>query len=78
MKRTSLAVALSATVAGCTTMWDYVRSRPLEPLPVHRGMEAKEQCMHCHTAAVAGAPAVPHPQYERCAMCHETAAIATP
>ena len=60
-------------LAGCTvtrTVIDRIRVEPLSPSPYHRQLTDKEQCMHCH-AALASAPAVPHPQYKRCTSCHK-------
>jgi len=65
---------LALGVAACTqTMRDYFSSRDLPPLsmPIHKGLEDKAQCMHCHTGGMATAPAVPHPEYKRCGLCHE-------
>ena len=77
MRRGLALLALAALVAGCTqTMRDYFAVKPMPPLALHQGMTDKQQCMHCHTADVAGAPPVPHPQYKRCTLCHETAASA--
>ncbi len=63
-----------AVVAGCAasrTIIDKMQSKPLSATPFHEALTDKAQCMHCHTQ-LAAAPAVPHPDYEKCVACHET------
>ena len=67
-----LAIGLTSIVGCTTTMRDYFNATPLPPLALHQGMQDKAQCMHCHTAGIAGARLVPHPQYKRCVLCHTT------
>ncbi len=57
---------------GCTatqTIIDSMNKKPLPATPFHRQLTEKTQCMHCHTE-ISSAPAVPHPQYKKCASCH--------
>jgi hypothetical protein len=59
-------------LAGCGAMkrfHDRMVVRPLTPSPYHEQLTEKPQCLHCHTQ-LGGAPAVPHPDYDRCADCH--------
>jgi hypothetical protein len=70
-----LALAIVAVLAGCgalRTIHDRMTVDPLSPSQFHVRLTEKNQCLHCHEA-LKKAPAVPHPDYVRCAACHVAA-----
>jgi len=59
-------------VGGCAmtrAIVDTMSAKPLSAALFHQQSTTETQCVPCHTGA-AGAPEVPHPQYESCAGCH--------
>ena len=64
---------LAGTLAACSVthiIIDSYRAPRISQVPIHQDMTEKDQCMHCHSAGVAGAPPMPHRDYKRCIACH--------